>query len=413
MYDMLGCASKAVDLVSPRLDGHHRRTAYIALRIGEEAGLSQRDLGELIVAGSLHDIGALDIRDRLDELSFEHDSPYMHSELGYRHLRNFVPFSDAAELVRYHHVPWEGGRGRRFRDQAVPLGSHILHLAERIDLLIGRKRDIMDQVPEILKAIRSRCSRNFMPDLTDIFRDLAGDRIFWLGLMDSAHLDMALKERSSLSTVIFDLEGLIGFTKLICRIIDFRSRYTSVHSTGVAAVSEALAITMDMPGYRWKIIRAAGYLHDLGKLGVPVSILEKPGKLTKREQFVVRRHSFDTFETLDKIKGLETINAWASFHHERLDGGGYPFGKTGEELSIGSRIIAVADVFTALMEDRPYRKGMEVKEVFSVMDSMGETSALDKGVIQKVKRCYDEINFLRLQSQKAARMDYQIFGLPV
>ena len=105
-------------------------------------------------------------------------------------------------------------------------------------------------------------------------------------------------------------------------------------------------------------MRAAGYLHDLGKIAVPSRILDKPAPPSQHEWAVLREHTYHTFRVLDTIGGMPQISEWAAFHHERLDGTGYPFGHEGKDLTLGARIMAVADIFTAVTEDRPYRAAL-------------------------------------------------------
>jgi len=106
------------------------------------------------------------------------------------------------------------------------------------------------------------------------------------------------------------------------------------------------------------LIETAAFLHDLGKLAIPSEIIEKRGKLTADEWFIMRSHAYYTHKVLDEIDIFRVINSWASLHQERLNGSGYPFGRKNGESPMGARIITIADIFTALTEDRPYRAGM-------------------------------------------------------
>ena len=152
----------------------------------------------------------------------------------------------------------------------------------------------------------------------------------------------------------------------------------------------------------------AGYLHDLGKLAVPPEILEKPGKLNEQEFNVIRSHVFYSYRLMGNMEDLETINTWSSLHHERLDGKGYPFHFRKEELSLGSRIMAVSDVFTALTEDRPYREGMPGKKALRILQDMAAQSALDASLVDLLGNHRDRLNRARQEAQQASREDYQL-----
>jgi HD-GYP domain-containing protein (c-di-GMP phosphodiesterase class II) len=116
------------------------------------------------------------------------------------------------------------------------------------------------------------------------------------------------------------------------------------------------------------LVRRAALLHDIGKLSVSNAILEKPGKLTPEEWTIMRMHPAYTRTILRNIRGFDHLAYIAAAHHERLDGTGYPEGLTAESMSIPARIIAVADVYQALTEKRPYRESLPLDVVFEMMD---------------------------------------------
>lgn len=124
--------------------------------------------------------------------------------------------------------------------------------------------------------------------------------------------------------------------------------------------------------------------HDLGKLVVPNTILEKPSALTASEFAVIKQHPYHTFSILNSISGIQVIAEWAAFHHERLDGNGYPFHKKSHEINVISRIISVADIFTALIEDRPYRKGLDVKAIKKILIDGSDSGALDSRIVKNL-----------------------------
>lgn len=412
LFDLVVSLSNAMDLVSPVVVGHHKRVAYIALSIGEELGLPMEQQNELVLAGVLHDSGALSLRDRLSTLQFELENPHEHAELGYLLLRRFEPLSNAALLVRYHHVPWNEGDGHEFEGKQVPMGSHLLHLADRLEVLISKQQEVLGQVKGIGERIKESSGKMFMPDLVGAFLSLATKEYFWLDIV-STSIDSILSNRVRLATIELGTEGLLSLAKLFSHIIDFRSRFTATHSSGIVASAEALARFAGFSERECQMMRIAGYLHDLGKLAVPTEILEKPAKLTEEEFNVIRSHTFHTYRTLEPIGDLDVINAWASFHHERIDGRGYPFHHKGQDLSLGSRIMAVADVFTAITEDRPYRKGMTSDRALQILRQMAENSALDSHVVSLIGLHFDEINSLRVAAQEASVEEYQKFLQPL
>lgn len=156
-----------------------------------------------------------------------------------------------------------------------------------------------------------------------------------------------------------------------------------------------------------RLMAVAGNLHDIGKLAITNAILDKPGKLSNEEMAVMKSHTYHTFSIISSIGGLNTIAEWAGYHHEKLDGSGYPFQCTGAELTIGARTMAVADIFTALAEDRPYRKGLLKNEIISILKELADNALLDKKIVGMLFENYDTILAAMSEQQAITREFYE------
>jgi len=311
-------------------------------------------------------------------------------------------------LVRFHHVPWDRGKGADHGGRTVPSASHILHLADRISVLVGSQREALGKAKTVCMRIQAVSGGMFMPQYVEAFRRLASREYFWLDAA-SPWLGAILQRRLDLGTVRVAKKGLQGVANLLARSVDFRSRFTASHSCGVAAAAEALARRAGLSKRECWMMRIAGCLHDLGKLVVPAEVLERQGPLTSEEADTMRSHTYHTYSVLDSIGPFDVIKTWAAYHHERLDGTGYPFHLSGKDLSPGARIMAVADVFTALTEDRAYRSALSKEEAVSVLERVGRPG-LDGDIIALLKRHSDEVNEARDKAESAARMEYQETG---
>jgi HD-GYP domain-containing protein (c-di-GMP phosphodiesterase class II) len=406
LRDLVLCLSRAMDLVSPAVAEHHRRVAYLSTMLARELGLPAEEARELATAAALHDAGALSLRERLETLRFELDSPWKHSEFGYRLLKTFTPFAGVATLVRYHHLPWDDGRGASADGHPVPRGSHLLHLADRVTVLVKSRSNILGQTRRIRCLIEEGAGRKFVPEHVEAFRSLSEKESLWF---DFSYGSAGQTETGSPSSFELDLTGLESLGKLISHIIDFRSRFTATHSSGVAATAGALAGLCGFPEEGRLMMRVAGRLHDLGKLAVPSEMINKPSKLFRSEFNVMKSHTFYTYRILEPLGELRTINTWASYHHERMDGRGYPFRVGAKELSLGSRVMAAADVFTALTEDRPYRKGFPRERVTRVLSHMAQSEKLDPEVVSILLAKYEEMDAARREAQREAEEEYEAF----
>jgi HD-GYP domain-containing protein (c-di-GMP phosphodiesterase class II) len=408
LFDLLAPLAKTVDLMSSEVADHHLMVAYLAMRIGEEMGYGPEARRELVLAGSLHDIGAFSIKDRLDLLAFEDDFPTRHSMAGYYLVRTFPPFESIAKIIRFHHEPWRDGKGAEKDGLPVPCLSHLIHLADRIAVLVPKRGNVLARVGEIVHRVRGQWGSVFVPEYVDAFFKIAGRDYLWLEAA-SENLESIIRQNIDAHTMEIGMDDLYLFSQLICRVIDFRSKFTATHSSGVTTVAVALGKMMGFSEKERRLLQIAACLHDLGKLAIPSEILEKPGALTEDERFVMRTHVYHTFRILNPVEPLATVSSWGALHQERLDGSGYPFGHTAEELPLGARIMAVADVFTALTEDRPYRPGMAKTKAVYELSSMAGLNELDEQIVGKLLEHFNEINEARADAQQLASREYESF----
>jgi putative nucleotidyltransferase with HDIG domain len=408
LFDMMDSLSTALDLINPALDDHHKLTCYVACCIAEEMGYDDTAYNELFAASILHDIGAIALAERMKLLEFEDRNPHLHGKLGAILLSKFPPFQDFAPLVKFHHVPWRDGEGKTFKEQVVPMGSHLIHLADRIAVLVNRSKPVFDQVPDVREKINALSGATFVPEMVAAFLETSRKEVFWLDLV---HQDMVkvLRHKSRLPSVNLNIDDLIELSRFYALIIDTRSRFTATHSSGVAATAEKLAQLAGFSELHSKKVLIAGYLHDIGKLAVPDAILEKNGSLDLREWRIVRSHTYYTHQILDAVNGLQDIATWASDHHENLDGDGYPFRHSEDQLPLESRLLAVADVFTALSEDRPYRAGMDTDQVTEILHNMVAENKLDTTAVSLLIDNYKDVEAVRSASQIAEQMELTDF----
>ena len=407
MYDLLICLTNAGDLISHEVANHHQQVAYLAFKIADSLNLPIEQKKDLMLAGLIHDIGAFSLDERLELIENEPLTAHDHAFRGARLVEGFAPLQNAAEIIRYHHVPWQNGEGRKFNGQEVSFLSHILHLADRTAVLIDRDQAVIGQIKDIRARIEAGKDSKFIPELVDVFMDISDHEYIWLDTVYKPLLYI-LPDIVVFDTVELNLDEIIDLTKIFSYIIDFRSPFTANHSAGVASTAMKLAEIAGFSENECKMMLIAGYLHDFGKLAVSKNVLDKPGKLDEDEVNVIRSHTFYTFRLLQSIKGFETINKWASFHHEKLNGEGYPFHLEGSSIPLGSRIMAVADVFTAITEDRPYRKGMTEESALAVLNSMVENQSICPYVVSLLLDNFDEINQLRKMAQDKARNEYDM-----
>jgi hypothetical protein len=189
------------------------------------------------------------------------------------------------------------------------------------------------------------------------------------------------------------------FTQSLSNAIDARDIYTAGHSRRVSAYAVAIAEEMKLPADEIKVIREGALLHDVGKIGISDSVLQKPGNLTPQEFELIRRHPLIGRRIIERVEGLSPYLGVVELHHENHDGSGYPWQLTGSEIPREARVVHVADAYDAMTSDRPYRKGMTSEQALSILQANAGTQfdpevvkafvRLDGARIQAIKRPAD------------------------
>jgi HD-GYP domain-containing protein (c-di-GMP phosphodiesterase class II) len=414
--ELISALSYALDLTEGRSMGHSVRTCVMGMRLAQHIGMSMEEQADLYYALLLKDAGcssnssklfhilnADEIRAKRDvkttdwtkvgfeSLNFALTHVATESPLPQRmwHLlqvaatqqadsRDLVKircergsyiakklgFSDAvAEGIHSLDEHWNGGGyPNHLLGEEIPMFSRIANLCQTLEVFYEARGE-----EDALDAVQARSGRWFDPDLVAATMSLSKQGILWLGLDSKDLLENVLVMEPEERRLIADDATVDSICLAFADIIDAKSPFTYQHSNGVADAAINIAIHFGMNEFEKKQLRRAALMHDIGKLSVPNSILEKPGKLTDEEWQVVRDHPYYTFQILKRVPAFKSFSSDAAAHHERLDGTGYWRRLSGSSISTVARILSVADVFDALRAKRPYRDALPLEKVFSIM----------------------------------------------
>ncbi len=376
----------ALDLVGVDEVGHGKRVGFMAAECARVLPLTDNARIKLFHAALLHDCGVSSTRVHqhlVDEM--EWNQADVHCQVGYELLLTFPALAPLAPVVRYHHTRWELLSELEISDEDA-LFANLIFLVDRVDSLMSSHydKDMLLARHQIRERIMGCRSSLFAPQLVEAFLQASSSEAFWLSL-ESPHLGRYLfeMERHHVPQPISFAE-LKQLAEIFSHIVDAKSHFTVEHSRGVASLARYLAEQVGLPPLQCEKIELAGLLHDLGKLKVPDEILDKPGALNEMDRSIMLRHSFESYQILRRIDGLEEIALWAAYHHEMPAGTGYPFHAASAELGQEARIIAVADVFQALAQDRPYRSALPPEEINSILTELAEHGHLDQAIVSRV-----------------------------
>jgi HD-GYP domain-containing protein (c-di-GMP phosphodiesterase class II) len=431
LSELIGALSHALDITEGQPKGHCVRACWIGMHIGRHIGLAERELWELYYTLLLKDLGCSSNAARIcelylsDDLAFKRDFKTVGDSLPqmlrfvFTHTGMTVGFSErlrgivdimrkgpqyaqeliqtrcqrGADIARQLRFPeavadgvhsldehWNGrGKPQGLRAEAIPMHARIALLAQVIDVF-----HTADGPAAALREARGRAGQWFDPALVTAFEQVALQPAFW-DTLKSERIDAAVQAlEPGAFEVRLDDDYLDDIAAAFGQVVDSKSPFTRGHSERVALYVDgiALALGIDAPRRRW--LKRGALLHDVGKLGVSNAVLDKPGKLDDAEWVAVRHHAAHTEAILSRIGAFGELARMAGAHHERLDGGGYPRGLKGDQISLETRIITTADIFDAISADRPYRGAIPVPKTLEIMaESVG--TALDPLCFEALK----------------------------
>jgi len=275
----------------------------------------------------------------------------------------------AAETVRTLEEHWDGhGHPLGLQGEQIPLPARVLGLAQILEVFSAGGGPYAG-----LALVRRRSGKWFDPTVVEACLGLEPLLARWSAMTTRELRDEVSLAEPGAASLLAGTATLRRVAHVFAGIVDAKSPFTGVHSQRVADVSVAVAEYLGWSKVRVEETRAAALLHDLGKLSVPNSILDKPGALDPGEWEIMRMHALYTERILEHVQGYEWFAFASAAHHERMDGSGYCRGIGAAQLPELSRVLAVADVYDALSTPRPYRHALEPAEVFALMGRDGGT----------------------------------------
>ncbi len=402
-------ASKSIDLLEGRGLRHGIRVAVIAGTIATMMDLPQRSKIALLYAGLLHDVGlirvASDIAHQLPKGITEKDLFSRHTLLNARYRGNpHAPYEElqlsinaiellkshpqasadfinsvylsgeVAEIIQSSHELMDGsGYPLGLSGDAIPLGGRILAFADTVESImdevngLSARKEAVEHFaemkantlfdPQVVETFQVLCAKDGKENEDFFFRSLFTPNVeeLLIDLFSSSFPDPA-SDKNSRPRLAMSGEMVLNICQAIGGLSDgLLPHFTKKHSYKVAHCAAAMAKHLGIEDEQCGQLIMAGFLHDLGMLSVPLNILAKPDTLNKEQWSIIHDHPRWTQEILKNIPGFQNIIEWSGEHHEHMNGSGYPGGCRGFEISVAGRILAIADVYSALTSPRPYR----------------------------------------------------------
>ena len=390
MNSMCIMFSKAFDIIESEIAGaskyHSLRVASLCAKLGKQAGYDDDSLLALFVCALFHDNALTEHTLNQRAALYNKIDLAVHCKDGQRNIE-WLPFAKNVDGYILHHHSCENGSGpfgvHNFPDEAAFIGA-----ADTVDVMFHLQRVPLSKLEKTKDKIAARKGAFSTKSAVEALLEILDSE-----MLESLHdeniyttvqqLFPAWKER-------IDSKTVLRLGRFISHIIDCKSRYTRKHSEQIANRTWLMADYYGFTREEKAQLYLAAAMHDIGKIAIPSEVLEKPGKLEKDEYKTIMSHVRHTYDWLGEIEGLGKVRAWASEHHEKLNGTGYPLGKKGTELDFNSRLMACIDIYQAVSEQRPYHLARSHKETMAILYDMKKNGLIDEKIVDDLNEVMAE-----------------------
>lgn len=372
---------------------HGEITAYIFYNMLKADGMyTDMELAEYTLVGMMHDIGMIKTGYKGNLVQYEFNNVWAHSVYGYLFLKYLSPVGDMAEVVLYHHLPYN--LHSRIKSSQMK-ATEYLTLADKMDVFMRMEGHGMSQDYFVKYA-----NVEFSAKALEVFNAAQAKFSF----LNKLKTDEYQKELSHLfETVKFSEKQKKGFLEMLIYAIDFRSQQTVLHTMATKTFAVEIGRLMRVPARDLQILYYGSLMHDIGKIVIPLSILEAPRRLTDEEMRVMKAHVVISEKILRGVFDDEIVDV-AAKHHEKLDGTGYPLGLKEENISLLERITAVADILSALYGKRSYKESFAPEKVISILRSDADNGKICSKVVQVAVSNFSTI-IRNYEKQRSDTMD--------
>ena len=379
-FNVINTIRKTLNCIDETITNHGDETAYLAYKLGKSLNLDEEELKSIVIASMFHDIGACRTDDLSNIVYFEDYNPKNHAIYGYLFFKYFSPMAHMSKSILYHHKDIE-----HLNETWEENYANLIRICDTIAVL-KIKYSCYDEFEKVVIS-KINNPKQYKQEYIDTFIKLHEEDAICKHLFDESYL-MELDDY--LRGVSYTQDELRTYIELIGFSIDFRSEKTLTHSLTVSIVTKEICSLLNFDEEDKDICTLAALLHGIGKISTPIAILKYPGKLSESDFQIMKDHVSKTREILEYLNH-ERIRNIASNHHEKLNGKGYPRRLTEEELTLEERIVAVADIFSALTEKRYYKDSLPKDEVLRILQNCTLKNELDSDIVRIVSTHYDRI----------------------
>lgn len=377
--DIILVFQKCFNYIDTQLDQHCEQLAFLYYKTLESTQkYNDEELVNLTLIALFHDIGTYKTKDFNEFLNNTSPNSHLHAIYGSLFIKYFSPLSNLSNVILHHHSSLLD-----YNKMDIPYKEEtiLLNILDKITLYVNRHSCIDDKTLDKL---------SYSPYDTSIinhFKQLNKSEELTQKILDGRYLSELYEFLNKFKQ---SKNETMDYIRMLMYMIDFRSESTFIHTINVTSLAKIISLKLGMDEEMVTNISFAATVHDIGKISTPIEILEKKANLTNDEMDIMKQHAVVTHEILECICSKDILDM-ASYHHEKLDGSGYPFGLKDEQLSLPVRIVAIADILSALLGVRSYKQSFTKEKIIEILEDLAQNYKIDASIVDFIINHYDRI----------------------
>ncbi|NVJ53422.1 MAG: hypothetical protein HWD90_06985 [Campylobacteraceae bacterium] len=367
--------SNALDEVESRYfntsKNHSKRVAYISLKFALEFNYKQDALFDMCAYSLIHNIGLA--KGKIDEKKCCLYANEQTKKLPF-------DFEEQKDVLKYQCESFDGKGPFKLKDYDIPLFSQFIFFANHIDTKFDLSKNSIENRIKIITYIKENENRLFSSDLVECFEEFAQTQSFWLDLQNENELLTFIFSTLHDKTIVLDFE----------EVLDLTSIFTLLTNDNLDIIENASKVAKfyNFEHKDTKTFMIAASLCNIGKLYIDEKILNKKDTLTKSEYEEVKAYPYYTKKILSNIIGFNDICSYAYKVQEQIDAKGYPFNLEAKDLSLKDRSLSLTNIYTSLVNDKPYRKAYSKDEAFDILEQMAKENRVDVTIVNDFKEIF-------------------------
>jgi len=384
--------SRALDIIEKEQIGasdfHSMRVSALCVMMGKKLGYDDDTISALATCALFHDNALTEYHLSIEEIGKNGKNMVLHCEKGQSSV-SWLPFKKNIDgFILYHHERGNGSGPFNKRDGEFPFEAALIAAADSVDVRFRLQHVKADELPAIREKITSRAEMYSTRPAIDVLLEILDENA--LKSLRNENISNTLDKLLPRWEIDICESSVMGISGFISHIIDYKSKFTRKHSSQIANRAWLMANYYGYDEKERAALYLAASLHDIGKIATPTEVLEKPGKLDRDEFEIIKEHVLNTHVWLSEMPDFDPLISWAAGHHEKLDGTGYSFGRTGDDLDFNTRLMAIIDIYQAVCELRPYHDARSHEDTMPILYRMAENGFIDGKIVRDMDEAMAE-----------------------